>query len=303
MSLAPKDEQKFNELCAKPYKDQAVWFLNAYWKKFGQKEATNVFDYYNKCVEFDEKKAAGNQLDELNAHRFLEKVDKTLTVVSLRDKLGKAGIDKNAKRKYVPLTHFLVIHYNVNPSELANAPQGDNQEEVERAQKLLEQVQAAFEEASRTAEASKKAEAAAKQAQAELEAAKAELQAQEDAFNHRTEELKAKSATGGAVQMNKAKNELAQHLGSDPLPLRKAKITNEAAVKKAEKASAAAETARVAAENALEDATKKLGEAEAYLEEVKSRPGSAQGALWWIERELAEAKKYLPKSKGGVERK
>eukprot|EP01088_Endostelium_zonatum_P019176 TRINITY_DN648_c0_g2_i3.p1 TRINITY_DN648_c0_g2~~TRINITY_DN648_c0_g2_i3.p1 ORF type:complete len:244 (-),score=77.79 TRINITY_DN648_c0_g2_i3:47-736(-) len=229
MSLNPKDEQAFNNLCAKPYKDQAVWFLNAYWKKFGEKEATNVFDYYHKCIELDEKKAAGNQLDELNAHRFLEKVDKTLTVVSLRDKLNKAGIDKNAKRKFVPLTHFLVIHYNVNPSELANAPQGDNQEEVERAQKLLEQVQHAFSEAQRTAELSHKAEVAAKQAQAELEAAKAELQAQE--------------------------------------------------------------------------ATRKLAEAEAYLEEVKSRPGSAAGALWWIERELHEAKKYLPKSKGGLERK
>eukprot|EP01088_Endostelium_zonatum_P019175 TRINITY_DN648_c0_g2_i2.p1 TRINITY_DN648_c0_g2~~TRINITY_DN648_c0_g2_i2.p1 ORF type:complete len:318 (-),score=105.18 TRINITY_DN648_c0_g2_i2:47-958(-) len=303
MSLNPKDEQAFNNLCAKPYKDQAVWFLNAYWKKFGEKEATNVFDYYHKCIELDEKKAAGNQLDELNAHRFLEKVDKTLTVVSLRDKLNKAGIDKNAKRKFVPLTHFLVIHYNVNPSELANAPQGDNQEEVERAQKLLEQVQHAFSEAQRTAELSHKAEVAAKQAQAELEAAKAELQAQEDAFNNRTAELQAKSTQGGAVQMNKAKNELAQHLSSDPLPLRKAKITNEAAVKKAEKASAAAEAARIAAENALEEATRKLAEAEAYLEEVKSRPGSAAGALWWIERELHEAKKYLPKSKGGLERK
>jgi len=303
MSLNPKDEQAFNTLCSKPYKDQAVWFLNAYWKKFGEKEAQNVFEYYNKCVELDEKKTAGNQLDELNAHRFLEKCDKTLTVVSLRDRLSKAGIDRNAKRKFVPLTHFLVIHYNVNPSELANAPQGDNQEEVERAQKLLEQVQHAFQEAQRTAELSAKAEAAAKQAQAELEAAKTELQAQEDAFNNKTTQLQAKTTSGSTVQMSKAKNELAQHLSSDPLPLRKAKITNEAAVKKAEKASAAAEAARIAADNALDEATKKLAEAEAYLQEVKSRPGSAAGALWWIERELHEAKKYLPKSKGGLERK
>ena len=43
------------------------------------------------------------------------------------------------------------------------------------------------------------------------------------------------------VSRNKAKNELAQHLGEDPLPLRKAKITAEAAVKRAERAKKAAE--------------------------------------------------------------
>eukprot|EP01088_Endostelium_zonatum_P019174 TRINITY_DN648_c0_g1_i1.p1 TRINITY_DN648_c0_g1~~TRINITY_DN648_c0_g1_i1.p1 ORF type:complete len:291 (-),score=108.06 TRINITY_DN648_c0_g1_i1:32-904(-) len=290
MSLNPKDEGKFNDLCNKTYKEQGIWFLNAYWNKFAEKEAQNIFDYVQKMGELDqEKKAAGSQLDELNAHRFLEKCDKTLTVVTLRQKLQAAGIDKNTKRKYIPLTHFLVIHYNVNPSELANASQGDNQEEVERAQQLLEQAQTACTEAQRTAEA-------ARQAQAELEAAKRELKAQEDAFNNRTAELQAKSTQGGAVQMNKAKNELAQHLSSDPLPLRKAKITNEAAVKKAEKASAAAEAA-------LADATRKLQEAEAYLQEVSSRSGSAKGALWWIDKELQEAKKYLPKSRGGTERK
>jgi len=248
------------------------------------------------------KKDQGTQLDELNAHRFLEKCDKTLTVVSLRDKLSKAGIDKNTKRKYIPLTHFLVIHYNVNPSELANAAQGDNEEEVRRAQRMLEEVQAAFAEASRTAEEAHKAEAAAKQAQAELEAALAELKAQEDAFNAKTEELKRKSEGGSVVQMNKAKNELAQHLASDPLPLRRAKITTEAAVKKAERTAREAEAARARADAALEDATKKLAEAEAYLEEVKSKPGSAQGALWWIERELHEAKAFLPTSKGGYKK-
>jgi len=45
------------------------------------------------------------------------------------------------------------------------------------------------------------------------------------------------------VQRNKAKNELAQHLSSDPLPLRRAKITQEAAVKKADRAAQVAKEA------------------------------------------------------------
>jgi len=303
MTLKAGDEQKLNDLCAKTYKEQAVWFLNAYWKTFGEKEATNIWNFTNIIGGLDEeKKAAGNQLDELNGHRFLEKCDKTLTVVSLREKLGKAGIDKNTKRKYIPLTHFLIIHYNVSPSELANASQGDNEEEVRRAQQMLEQVQVALAEAQKTAEAAKKALAAAKQAQIELEAALAELKAQEDAFNSRTQELQRKSEQGSVVQMNKAKNELAQHLSSDPLPLRRAKITTEAAVKKAERTTRESEEARKAAEHALVVAEQKVEEAEAYLNEVKSRPGSAKGALWWIERDLHEAKAYLPSSKGGYKK-
>jgi len=115
----------------------------------------------------------------------------------------------------------------------------------------------------------------------------------------------------GVVQRNKAKNELAQHLSEDPLPLRKAKLTTEAATKKAEKARIAAGLAQIAAEKAKDEALEraefsrqkalemesKFAEAERYLEELRSRPGGGQGALWWIERELHEAKKYMPKRK------
>ncbi len=81
----------------------------------------------------------------------------------------------------------------------------------------------------------------------------------------------------------------------DPLPLRKAKITLEAAVKKADKAA-------IAAEAAVEEARVKFDEAQAYLEKVK-KGGSPKGALWWMERELLEARAYLPKSKGGYNKR
>jgi len=90
------------------------------------------------------------------------------------------------------------------------------------------------------------------------------------------------------VQQNKAKNELAQHLAEDPLPLRRAKITTEAATKKAQRA--------------REEVENKLREAEAYLEEVKTRPGSALGVLWWLDRELHEKKAYMPTAKGGYKK-
>ena len=76
-------------------------------------------------------------------------------------------------------------------------------------------------------------EAEQKAAQAELEAALAELKAQEEAYAAKTQELKTKSEGAGVAAL-RAKNELAQHLSEDPLPLRRAKINQEAAVRKAE---------------------------------------------------------------------
>jgi hypothetical protein len=114
-------------------------------------------------------------------------------------------------------------------------------------------------------------------------------QAQEDAYNNKTEDLKRKSEEGGLVQRNKAKNELAQHLAEDPLPLRKAKITQEAAVKKTERAAVAAEAAaqeaaraKEAAEAAFAEASKRVEEAEAYLEKAKN--SLPHGGVWWMVR-------------------
>jgi len=145
--------------------------------------------------------------------------------------------------------------------------------------------------------------------------------------------LRRKGEEGTTVQQSKAKAELAQHLATDPLydflllllsrisisafciltlicsfrPLRKAKVTLEAARKKAEKARApfdaatkAAEAARASAEDALEQTRKRVDEAEAYLAEVKAKPGTPHGAIWWLEEELKEQKSYLPERKGGV---
>lgn len=64
-----------------------------------------------------------------------------------------------------------------------------------------------------------------------------------------------------------------------------------------------AEAARAAAEEALEEASRAVAEAEAYLEEVKRKPGTPHGAIWWISRQLEEKKKYLPTSKGGIGKK
>jgi len=125
-------------------------------------------------------------------------------------------------------------------------------------------------------------------AEAELKKELATLKEQEESYNNKTKELTTK-AEGSGVSAMRAKNELAQHLAEDPLPLRKAKLSTEAATKKAERA-------RTKQEEAVQECAKRLGDAEAFLQTVISKgSGPALGTLWWIERELKEKKKYLPK--------
>jgi len=324
------DREKLTTLCKKTYKEQAIWFLNASWETSGQGSAEDLWKYVHKANELDlQKKNAGSEFDELNMHRFLESFKNERTVKELRDELRKVGVDNF---KFIPLTMFLIWHYRFDWHKLVHASQGDNAAAIAKASAMLEHSQAACDEAlrlaneatasekaakARAAEA-EKAEADLKKADDELAAALAELKAQEDAFNNKTEDLKRKSEEGSTVQRNKAANELAQHLASDPLPLRKAKTTTEAAKRKAEKARApfaeatakaqaaadAAEAARQAAEDAVEEARRQVQEAEDYLEEQKRTVAAAgQGTLWWLDRELQEQKKYMPQSKGGIVKK
>jgi len=281
------DSQKLLSLCSHCYKDQAIWFLNAFWDAFASQAAEAVWEYAEKFAALDlDKRAAGSSLDELNAHRFLEQNRETLTVLTLREALRKTGaIAATDRPKEVPLTHYLLFKFGVDWHVLVNS-KGDNSEEIAKAQRLLDEVSELF-------EAAERAEAPFKKAQEEVDAALAEVKAQEEEIRRKTEELKRKSTEGGVVQQNKAKNELAQLLAEDPLPLRRAKITLEAALKRAEKA-------RAPFEAATEAARAKVEEAEAYLEEVASRPGSPHGRIWWMERELHEKKKYMPTARGGI---
>ena len=114
------------------------------------------------------------------------------------------------------------------------------------------------------------------------------LEAEEKAFNDKLDALKAVAENGGGVKAMKAKNEIAQMLSEDPLPLRKARITQGAALKRAEKATKIANAL-------LETAQQMFKEAEDQLEAVKNAGGGvAQGKIWWMERELAEKKKFMP---------
>jgi len=273
---------KLTELTRMKYADQAKWFLNGFWTEGAEPEAENIWKFAWKFIELDERKKEGNELDEFWSHKFLESLGETLTVIKLRETLRQIDVDANGK---MALLEYLMFKYQKSIPDVVNAPQGSNQEELRQATLKLEAVQAALVE-------SQQAEEAVKRSEAELRAALDDLRRQEDAFNTQisTLEQKSKDPNGTVVSKSKAAAELAQLKSENPLPLRKAKITTEAAVRKAERDRKAAEAATAAVEA-------RFREAQEYLEQVKRGGGAAYGAMWWLDRELTEARKYMPKKR------
>merc|ERR1712137_427004 len=355
IAIMSTDLDKLHVVCQKTYKEQAVWFLNCFWEEFADKEAELIWQYVLKNAELDlENHETGSGLDEMKAHVFLERFDETLTVREMRAKLRSTGaIGESERPKLVPLMHYLLYKYNADWHTLVDETrQGDNKEELEKAEQMLKEVQQAFQESERAASAARKAlleaqskeadakareaeavareneavqreneavqrekeaverenaakaseqqakqreaaakasaeesrkieeqakkdAVAAKQAEVDAQAAQKELEA---AFNAKKSELERKGndESIGLVTRNKAKNELAQLLAEDPLPLKRAKITQEAAVRKADKATAHAAQTRQASEASAAAASKARAQAEQDAAQAESARKSAE---------------------------
>jgi len=353
MSRIQKDQEaKWQQIESRNYAGQCKYMLNGFWDTL-EKEAELIWNWCQRFNELDQDKHAdGNELDEFWSHKFLEGLGETMTVIEMREKFRKIDADFN---KRMSMVEYIMFRYGFSIPSVLTAPQGDNTEGIKRAEAMVNAAQAAVDEmtaklaestaaaerakkaadaakkaadaAKLTAEASAKAAKAVAEAEAEAKKALAELQAEEKAFENKKAALeKTKNDMSiGVVKRNKAANELDQLLSEDPLPLRKAKINQSAAVKKCERATKAAETAKAkadadaaAAEAASEkaaaaereaiaaeeeaqasvaEAERKLQEALDCLEAEKQKGGVAQGDIWWMQREITEKKKYLPASK------
>jgi len=117
------------------------------------------------------KRAEGNGLDEVRAHKFLESFGETLTVMDLRQKLRQTGaIAQSDRPKLVPLVHYLLFRYNSDWHVLVNS-YGDNAAEINEAQRLLDEVMLAFQESDRQAKNARETEAPFKAAQEEVDRA------------------------------------------------------------------------------------------------------------------------------------
>uniref|UniRef100_A0A2P2I6M8 Actin bundling protein n=1 Tax=Hirondellea gigas TaxID=1518452 RepID=A0A2P2I6M8_9CRUS len=187
--------EQFKHVSAKTYRQQAIFFLNAYWKE-RQSDVEDIWGYVEAMSELDEKNGKdGCDLDELKSHVFLEKQGGTMTVLELRNKLRKMDLDFN---KRMAMIEFLLFKYDEDVKDLLKRPQG-------------------------TDEALNKAQDALSTAQTEIEKIEGEKQ-------NLIDESKKPGVKG-----NRAKNQLQQLLVADQTGLNRMILSAEAAVRTVKK--------------------------------------------------------------------
>jgi len=324
-SLSSDEKERWEDLVSRTHTKQCIWWLNGFWKEL-EKDADTLWDMVHVMIEIECGKAKrygklkweekeGSDLDQFQAHRFLEKMGETCTVKELRAKVANLDLDRN---KRLAISEYLADKYKKNIKKIIDAPQGGQaaQEQLDKATKAVETAVAGLNtavdednNAKIALEEAKKAKNESDKAQKEVEEAVNAVESQEAERNSKIEKLKNKIQNKdkklSAMKVATCKNELAQVEGEDPLPLRKAKITQTAALKKSKKASKAcikeqkkAEVAVQAAKKAKEEAEALCKEAKDALRELKEKgDGVAHGQIWWMEKELAERQKYMPKGR------
>lgn len=353
------DKEAFLAITSKTHTEQAHWFLNGFWADGMEAEAEKIWEmthiflevqlgekvlYGHKTNEFKEEA----DLEEHKAHRLLEMMGETQTVMALRKRLKALDIDNNHR---MAITEFLLDRYKKTPAEVIAAPQGDidpvklaaadkacqeaadalskASNEAAVAQKALKDSHTAADEAAVAKKAAEdalssaeKAEAVVKAAEAELQAAINEIEALEKTKADKISSCQAIiDSDAGTVKKGKAVQEKEALLSEDELPLRKAKITQGAALKKvtkarvlaedetakskraaenaaaakeaADAAAVAAAAAKEAAEAAAAEAEVALKEANDLLTELKNAGGTPNGKIWWMERVLKEKQKFM----------
>lgn len=225
----------------------------------------------------------------------LEKLGETLTVRALRKRMEELDVDNN---KRMSLSEYLIAKFGKTPKQLVESPQGDGDEaELRKAQEKLNAASEALGAAIEALESSKKEAAALAEAEKELAIAVEELEKEETTYQGKIKEQQdIIDSDAGIVKKNRAVNVLAQLKGEDPLPLRRAKITQSAALKRVTKQKQRSEEAVALADKQRENAEKAVADAKAFLAAVQARGGgTAKGAIWFMERQLTEAEKFMPR--------
>ena len=113
------------------------FFLNAFWKELSD-QAEDVWTFTQQFVELDKKSERGSSLDELEAHRLLEKQGEVMTVVAMRQALKEIDLDTDNK---MSLIEYCVWRYKLDVATLMARPQGVSKQ-LEAAEEKIGQIQA-----------------------------------------------------------------------------------------------------------------------------------------------------------------
>merc|ERR1712080_353206 len=162
--------------------------------------------------------------------------------------------------KRMCMTEYLVYKYKKDGPKVVNSPQGGGDpDEFNRAKEAFNAARDDLTESIRLKD--------------ELSEAQKKLEKQEAEYNDKISKLEKKVSDKrlSATKIGTAKMQLEELKGQDPLPLRKAKLTTKAALKKSKQATKKAQKAF--------EGTKEL------FDNLKKQGGAANGAIWWMQRE------------------
>uniref|UniRef100_A0A7S4NWM0 Calcium-regulated actin-bundling protein C-terminal domain-containing protein n=1 Tax=Paramoeba aestuarina TaxID=180227 RepID=A0A7S4NWM0_9EUKA len=255
---------EFVDATKKVYVDQAKFFLNAFWN-YVEEDAEKVWEWTHGFIKIDPKAEKGNELDEVHCARFMEKFDESMTAIARRELFQDIDITEN---KHVSLLEYCITKYK----SLVKTADGQEVDAAEMVNQLMEVKEVISPELD-------KAQKALDKVMAIIEALEAKKR-----------DLTERSELPG-IKGKMAKNELAQLLSEDPTELNKALLTAEAALRRVKKKfgakpGASSSSSSTPTASAGEPASEGGGLA------LPLNSGCTLGTIWWLDREMEEAKKY-----------
>eukprot|EP00461_Guttulinopsis_vulgaris_P003225 UN03226 len=207
-TFAPEIMAKIKEVTAKNYRDQAIFYLNAFWNdstKPASEEAEQVYQLITDFSKEDHIKGKnGNELNAVQAFNVLQRRGQTLTALELKAQLRKVDIDANGE---MALAEYLLFINGRDPVAFVTNPQGAvDPVKMKALEDKMAQLSATFDALNtqlaaeaKAAEEAKVAEAAAVEQEAAAKAAEAKALEEEAAAKAAEAEAVAEKANADAA--------------------------------------------------------------------------------------------------------
>lgn len=114
MSENSKTMNEFAEMSLETYKTQACFFLDRFYDELKDK-SEELWNETNWFIKLDDDGENGHGLDELEAHKFLERNGMTMTVIDLRAHLRRVDLNKDG---HMSLLEFCADHFGKTVDEI-----------------------------------------------------------------------------------------------------------------------------------------------------------------------------------------
>jgi len=133
----PETAQQLSEITRSfNYQQQAAFFLNAFWREYGE-EAEQFWTWSLRFIELDDNGKNGVALDEVKARHFLQEIGMAMSRQAYLDAMRKIDVNNDRKMSFL---EFLMFSKGETPMDLLAKPQDGMTDELEKAYQRKEQA-------------------------------------------------------------------------------------------------------------------------------------------------------------------